>query len=109
MPEITRHRTGEMLRKLFEILMPMPDGMQARDALAELEKRLTLTEYEKGEYVSGGRRFDKIVRFATVDLVKAGWLYKEKGRWVVTSEGQRAYSIYLDPGAFYKEAVRLYH
>lgn len=55
MPDITRRRTGEMLRKLFEILMPTPDGMQARDALAELEKRLTLTEYEKGEYASGGR------------------------------------------------------
>ena len=55
MPEITRRRTGEMLRKLFEILMPMSDGMQARDALAELEKRLTLTDYENGEYESGGR------------------------------------------------------
>jgi restriction system protein len=109
MPEITRRRTGEMLRKLFELLMPMPDGMQARDALAELEKHLTLTEYEKGEYASGGRRFDKIVRFATVDLVKAGWLYKEKGRWTVTSEGQKAYGVYSDPEAFYKEAVRLYH
>jgi restriction system protein len=79
MSEITRRRTGEMLRKLFEILMPISDGMQARDALAELEKRLNLTEYENGEYASGGRRFDKIVRFATVDLVKAGWLYKERG------------------------------
>ena len=70
MPEITRRRTGEMLRKLFEILMPTPDGMRARDALAELEKHLTLSDYEKGVYATGGRRFDKIVRFATVDLVK---------------------------------------
>ncbi len=109
MPEITRRRTGEMLRKLFEILMPTPDGMRARDALAELEKHLTLSEYEKGVYSTGGRRFDKIVRFATVDLVKAGWLYKENGRWTVTSEGQKAYNFYSDPEAFYKEAVRLYH
>jgi restriction system protein len=109
MAEITRRRTGEMLRKLFEILIPIPDGMQARDALAELEKRLTLTDYEKGFYASGGSRFDKIVRFATVDLVKAGWLYKEKGRWTVTSEGQKAYRVYPDPEGFYKEAVRLYH
>ena len=48
MPEITRRRTGEMLRKLFEVLLPVPEGMQARDALAETEKRLTLSEYEKG-------------------------------------------------------------
>lgn len=71
MPEITRRRTGEMLRQLVEVLLPVPEGIQAREALAELEKRLTLSEYEKGEYASGGKRFDKIVRFATVDLVKA--------------------------------------
>lgn len=109
MPEITRRRTGEMLRQLVEVLLPVPEGIQAREALAELEKRLTLSEYEKGEYASGGKRFDKIVRFATVDLVKAGWLHKEKGRWTVTSEGMKAYQAFHDPEAFYKEAVRLYH
>jgi restriction system protein len=109
MPEITRRRTGEMLRELFAILMPVPEGMQAREALAALEDRLTLSDYEKGQFASGGKRFDKIVRFATVDLVKAGWLFKEKGRWTVTEDGQRAYVAFADPEAFYKEAVRLYH
>lgn len=109
MPEITRRRTGEMLRELFRILLPLPEGMQARDALAELEKHLTLSEYEQGEYASGGKRFDKIVRFATVDLVKAGWLHKEKGRWTITDEGKQAYEHFVEPEAFYKEAVRLFH
>jgi restriction system protein len=109
MSDTSRRRTGEMLRQLFEVLLPLPEGMQARDALAELEKRLTLSEYEKGDYASGGKRFDKIVRFATVDLVKAGWLQKEKGRWTVTAEGKKAYQQLVDPEAFYKEAVRLYH
>ena len=45
-------------RKLFEVLLPVAEGMQARDALVETEKRLTLSEYEKGEYASGGQRFD---------------------------------------------------
>lgn len=109
MPEITRRRTGEMLRELFEVLLPVPEGVQAREALALLEKRLTLSAYEQGEYASGGRRFEKIVRFATVDLVKAGWLHKEKGRWTVTAEGRKAYQEFVDPETFYKEAVRLYH
>ena len=109
MPEITRRRTGEMLRKLFEFLMPVSEGMQARDALAELERRFTLSDYERGEFPSGGRRFEKIVRFATVDLVKAGWLLKEKGRWTVTEEGKQAYQSFSEPEAFYKEAVRLFH
>lgn len=109
MAEVTRRRTGEMLRTLFEILLATEDGMQARDALAALEKRLTLSEYEKGDYASGGRRFEKIVRFSTVDLVKAGWLHKENGRWTITGEGLIAYQTLIDPEAFYKEAVRLFH
>jgi restriction system protein len=109
MADVTRRRTGEMLRTLFEFLIPQAEGMQARDALAELEKRLTLTPYEQGEFASGGRRFEKIVRFSTVDLVKAGWLLKEKGRWTVTLEGKQAYQTLTDPEAFYKEAVRLFH
>src|SRR5688572_26571093 len=108
MAEITRRRTGEFLRKLFEILMPLPDGMQARDALSALEKTVKLTEYEMGMYDSGGHRFDKIVRFATVDCVKAGWLQKAKGRWMVTDAGKSAYATYRDPEAFYKQAVKLY-
>lgn len=109
MAEITRRRVGELLRKLFELLMPHPDGLQARDALAALEARVQLTEYEKDTYESGGRRFDKIVRFATVDCVKAGWLQKSKGRWIITEAGKDAFRAHTDAEAFYKEAVRLYN
>lgn len=109
MAEITRRRLGELLRKLFAILMDHPDGMQARDALAALEQQIPLTPYEKGDYESGGRRFEKIVRFATVDCVKAGWLFKHKGWWTVSDAGRQAYQALPDPEAFYRQAVKLYH
>lgn len=109
MAEITRRRTGELLRKLFELLMATPDGMAAKEALAALRNKVTMSEYEAGEYESGSRRFDKIVRFATVDTVKAGWLLKVSGVWSVTDVGRKAYEKHTDPEAFYKEAVRLYH
>jgi restriction system protein len=108
MAEVTVRRTGEHLRCLFKILMEHPEGMQARDALAALGSRVELTPYEAGSYDSGGRRFDKIVRFATVDCVKAGWLFKQKGRWTITSEGQDAYESIRDPEAFYRKALALY-
>lgn len=44
-----------MLRKLFEVLLPVPEGVQARDALVETEERLALSE--EGEYACGGQRF----------------------------------------------------
>lgn len=109
MAEITRRRTGELLRKLFEILMQAPEGLQARVALDRLANSVQLTDYESGTYESSGtRRFDKIVRFATVDCTKAGWLLKQRGTWTVTEAGIQAYKTFPDPEAFYKEAVRLY-
>lgn len=108
MAEITRRRSGEYLRILFEILMKHPEGLQARDALGQLESRLTLSEYERGEYESGGRRFEKAARFATVDCVKAGWLLKQKGKWFVTDEGRAVFERIPDPEAFHREAMRLY-
>ena len=79
MAETTRRRTGELLRKLFDILKQSPEGMSAASALEQLAASVQLTEYEAGNYASGSRRFEKIVRFATVDCVKAGWLVKHKG------------------------------
>lgn len=109
MPEITRRRTGELLRKLFEILTQHPDGMRAKEALAALASQVQLTEHEKGDYAVGGRRFEKIVRFATIDCVKAGWLVKTKGNWSITEAGKDAYKTNRDPEDFYRAAVKLYH
>jgi restriction system protein len=99
---------GELLRKLFEILKQTPEGVAAKDAMARLAQAVTLTPYEAGSYESGGRRFDKIVRFATVDCVKAGWMQKTKGRWLLTDAGKLAYQTLTDPGVFYSEASKLY-
>lgn len=109
MAEITRRRCGELLRRLFEIILEAPDGLPGSLALEKLANGMALTDYEAGLYASGDRRFEKIVRFATVDCVKAGWLVKHKGTWVVTEVGQQAYKTFPDAEAFYKEAVRLYH
>ncbi|RQY65630.1 restriction endonuclease [Burkholderia stagnalis] len=108
MAEITRRRTGELLRELFNLLLAAPDGMQASEALHALEERVTLTPYEADSYESGGRRFEKIVRFATVDCVKAGWLIKDKGIWFITEEGRKAHEELSDPEAFYRRACKLY-
>lgn len=109
MAEITRRRTGELLRRLFSILLERPDGMRAKDALAALERQVELTEYERGTFGNGDRRFEKIVRFATVDCVKAGWMVKARGFWTITPEGQSALQGFEEPDEFYREAVRLYH
>ena len=108
MAEVTRKRNGELLRQLFGILKQAPEGMSARSALEKLAAAIQLTPHEAGFYGPGARRFEKIVRFATVDCVKAGWLLKHKGTWTLTDTGLAAYEKLTDPEAFAREAARLY-
>jgi restriction system protein len=105
---VTRQRVGKLMRGLFEILLEHPDGIQAQLALAELERRVPPTDHESGFYQSGGRRYESIVRFSTVDLVKAGWMFKDKGIWSATEAGKGALDELSDPTAFNKRACELY-
>lgn len=108
MAEITRKRTGEFLRELFGILAKSPSPIKASKALQLLREQFQLTEYESGIFPSGGPRFEKIVRFATVDCVKAGWMEKSKGHWTLTDPGKKALEEFKDPEKFYREAGKLY-
>lgn len=108
MAEITIRRSGELLRRLFQILVQVPDGLPAREALRRLADSVTLTPFEAGSYPSGARRFEKIVRFATVDCTKAGWLAKHKGTWTVTEAGAQGLADFPDSEVFYREAIKLY-
>ena len=92
MPAKTRRRTGQVLKLLFEILVKYPEGLQTDEAFAKMRNSSLLTDYEKAMYETGSSRFEKIVHFASVDCVKAGWLAKYRGRWVVTKSGQIAYA-----------------
>lgn len=111
MAEITRKRMGEMVRTAFTILARHPDGMRARDVIAKVEQAITLSDFEKSEYPNrpGVQRFPKIFRFATIAAVKAGWLVKNKGKWLLTEEGQTALDSYKDPEIFQQKAGELYN
>lgn len=78
---------------MFEILLEHPDGMSAREVLARLRERISPTPFEGSQYPNrpGVVRYEKIVRFATIAFVKAGWLAKARGTWSVTDEGREAY------------------
>jgi restriction system protein len=111
MTNITRKmRTGQFMRIVLQLLLDKPEGLPAKEVLSAIPDRITLTDFEKGYYSStpNSPRFEKIVRFATIGLVKAGWLVKSQGRWFATEEGKEAYSKYANPESFYDEVHRLY-
>ncbi len=110
MAEVTRQRTGEMVRGVLSVLAEHPEGLEARKVIVETAQRVGVTEYEAADYPSspGTRRFDKILRFSTIPAVKAGWMTKTKGTWAVTSEGIAAVAAVSDPADFMREAIRRY-
>ena len=110
MAEITTKRQGEIIQTLFGILVKEPEGMRAKDAIARLESDMALTEFERASFPNspGTPRFPKIVRFATINSVKAGWLRKRGGTWTLTEDGEDALTAFPDPEKLFRESRRLY-
>jgi|GEM_PF-1767418 len=110
MAEISKERSGEMVRAAFEVLIANPEGLSPRDVIAQVAAKLILTADDRRFYESGPgqRKFDRRLRFATIGPVKAGWLVKANGIWVITPEGEAAYETFTDSGDFTRKATRLY-
>jgi restriction system protein len=107
--DISWKRNGELVHTLFDVLHARGiDGMPAGEAIREVAKQVGLTDFEAGHYPDGSRRFDKILRFATIAPVKAAWLVKDGGRWYVTDEGWQAHKKLKDPLEFTKRGAELY-
>jgi restriction system protein len=110
MAEMSRKRVGELVRGVFHLLWPHPDGLPAKLVLERLPTVVPPTEFEQSTYPKHPdiRRYEKVVRFSTIGAVKAGWLTKNKGLWSLTDEGRQAFTRFQDPDAFALEANRLY-
>src|ERR1700730_17917876 len=110
MAEITRKRSGELVRGVFAILKDHPEGVAAHEVLRQLEKQVPPTAFEQTMYPKSPnvRRYEKIVRFSTISSVKAGWLVQDKGVWSLTEEVLTALAGFPDPAEFDVESRRLY-
>jgi restriction system protein len=72
---------------------------------------MTLTPFEQSAYPDrpGSRRFDWILRFKSIPLVKAGWLVKSGGTWTLTLEGKKALAEFRTPDAIRRASSAKYH
>jgi len=107
MPDkISVDRVDEMLRVIFRELKAMGGQAKAKDVLAAAEPKLNLSDYERERTRSGGPRWRTHVRFYSIDCVKAGFLRKTGGQWVLSAEGEKA--LKLPPGEMIRAAQREY-
>lgn len=105
-------RTVDLAGKLvFETLKLLKenDGEMASSLLMEaLSKRVYLDDWAKSTLEKTGNiRWQSILHFYSIDLIKAGYLLKKKGVWYLTLEGEKA----IDKGEkeLLKSAQNLYH
>lgn len=105
---VKSYRKGEMLLELFKLLKDAPEGLKPKDAIEKLSATMELTDYEKGDFSSGGRRFDKIVRFNTIDAAKAGYLIKNGSCWIITESGLEALKNFTSPDLMQKNVQKMY-
>lgn len=63
----------------------------SKDVIAAVGQRVQFNDWEQGIYEkTGNTRWVSILRFFSIDLIKAGFLVKDKGVWFVTPEGEAA-------------------
>ena len=72
MAEISRKRVYELVRGVLKILLDQPEGVPAKTVLDKLESVVPPTPFENSCYPDkpNVRRYEKIVRFGTIQPVK---------------------------------------
>ena len=89
------------------ILSKNGGSMPIRILMQEIEKSVELSAWEKEVLENTGNiRWQSNMHFTSVDYVRAGFLIKKKGTWIITPEGEE--KLKLGAEELRDEAWRLY-
>src|SRR5215218_9134127 len=107
MPKISIDRMGEIMKVVLTELKDAGGEVRVKDLLDGAEGKLDLTEYEQDTLErSGYVRWHTNVRFYSIDCVKAGYIQKSGGKWILTSQGEEA--LKKPAGEFMRSAMKKY-
>ncbi|MFA6170631.1 MAG: restriction endonuclease [Candidatus Margulisiibacteriota bacterium] len=107
MKKISYERIGLFCQAALRIILEQGGSCPVKKIHEEIEKKIEFNEYEKGLYEKSGYiRWQSILHFYSIDLVKAGWLRKHKGTWFITEEGKKA--LEMTPNQFIDVARKKY-
>jgi len=78
----------------FKILKEAGGEMRGKDVVEKIRETVEFDDYEKHRYEKTGYiRWESILHFYTIDCMKAGFLRKNKGLWILTEEGEEAIKL----------------
>jgi restriction system protein len=105
--KIPIERVGEIMWTVLQELKEVGGRSRLRDLFPRAESKLNLTDYEKEPYAKSGYiRWQAIVHFWSIDCVKAGFVEKSGGKWILTEQGIEA--LQMKPVDFIRLATRRY-
>lgn len=91
----------------FSILKKNGGELRGKDVVDKIRESINFNDYEKHRYEKTGYiRWESILHFYTIDCMKAGFLRKDKGLWILTNEGEEA--IKLGPERLLSTATKIY-
>ncbi len=78
----------------FNILKKNGGEFRGKDVVDKIRESVDFNDYEKHRYEKTGYiRWESILHFYTIDCMKAGFLRKNKGLWILTNEGEEAIKL----------------
>jgi len=90
----TKQTGAKTIYKSFELLRDAGGEMSRKELLSKMTAEIDFNEWERENYESNGQpRWLTVFLFYTVDCLKAGYLIKNKGTWILTPEGEDAMSL----------------
>lgn len=91
----------------LKILKKAGGEMRGKEVVDSIRETVTFDDYEMHQYKKTGYiRWESILHFYTIDCMKAGFLRKNKGMWILTKEGEEA--IKLGPEKLLNTATKIY-
>jgi restriction system protein len=93
----------------LKALSAAPTGkLQRSELLQAIESGVELDDWAQEVYENGNTRWRSIFGFASVGLVKGGYVNKERSAWSITDEGRAAVAGNYDGAVFLREINKRY-
>lgn len=78
----------------FKILKAAGGRMKGRDVVEKIRQTVKFDDYENEIYEKTGNvRWESVLHFYTIGCMKAGFMLKDSGDWILTPEGEKAMAL----------------
>jgi len=78
----------------FKILKEAGGGLPGREVVQRIRQTVQFTDWERTRYEKTGNiRWESVLHFYSINCIKAGFLQKENGLWILTNEGEEAMKL----------------